>query len=253
MRLSFPYFIGPSTWRLLHTIGEIAILQDQAKQEATAEGFKEFVRRFAQMYACPYCRHHFNAFVALGMESDAYPIEYLMLGWQASQGNEIGKMTLEDKLATINNGQSLRMFVWKLHNAVSSSIERTEAWYQKDVEAVGTSRWWPNIDAEVYRAQTEGAGAVSARRLDAVLRMVKICTRLERIREKLLDGAAETKDENMADGMMKLILKLEKEVTDSQFLTEAYGYDKDLVDPEPDVQLSQGRGWVGRAEDYTLN
>jgi hypothetical protein len=64
MRLSFPYFIGGTTWRFMHTVAEIACSKDEKKDETKdgqdgqdgsfcVERFKDYFRSFATMYPCP--------------------------------------------------------------------------------------------------------------------------------------------------------------------------------------------------------
>ena len=43
MRISFPYYIGPATWRFMHTMGEIAC-NKKSSQEDFIEDFKSFFR-----------------------------------------------------------------------------------------------------------------------------------------------------------------------------------------------------------------
>lgn len=80
-------------------------------------------------YPCPYCRHHLNEFVSVGRERDLYPVEYLFVGATAeSLGGTNGGVWNPvggegpDLLSYVKDGKSARLFVWKLHNAVSSSI-----------------------------------------------------------------------------------------------------------------------------------
>ena len=86
-----------------------------------------------------------------------YPIEYAILGWKGNDLDESKsegrlEISLQDKLDTIVDAASLRLFVWKLHNAVNSSIARTESWFHKDEDAIVTSRYYPNVDAELRRS-----------------------------------------------------------------------------------------------------
>ena len=60
MRLTFPYFIGPSTWLWHHFIAERANELDSSDLVGL---FKQYIPLFATLYPCPYCRHHFNAYV----------------------------------------------------------------------------------------------------------------------------------------------------------------------------------------------
>ena len=56
-----------------------------------------------------------NGTVALASESGLYPLEYLFVGGPAGS-------TLEKKMVAIQNSASLLLYLWKLHNAVSSSV-----------------------------------------------------------------------------------------------------------------------------------
>lgn len=151
MRVSFPYYIGPAVWRFFHTTAEIMCTQTQEQQQELAIVFKEFFKLFATMYPCPYCRHHLNAYVVQNKEVDMYPVEYLMLGRKPDLTHF--EASLDEKLTTVTNGETLRLFLWKLHNTVSSSIARSEEWYHQDEEAFYTTRYWPSLDSELSRAR----------------------------------------------------------------------------------------------------
>lgn len=124
MRVSFPYYLGPVVWRFFHTTAEIVDRQPAKQQTMLVACFKEFFKLFATMYPCPYCRHHLNAYVVQNKEVDMYPVEYLLLGRDAHLTDF--QMSIDDKLSTITDGASLRLFFWKLHNTVSASIARSE-------------------------------------------------------------------------------------------------------------------------------
>lgn len=88
------------------------------------------------------CRHHLNQFVIVGRERDNYPLEYLFCGWTPSLEKLDGIVTPADKLDYIVDAATFRLFIWKLHNAVNSSIYRQETWYRSHGGALGTSRYW---------------------------------------------------------------------------------------------------------------
>ena len=92
---------------------------------------------------------------------------YILVGWQPSPESLEGLTTPLDKLSYVTDARTLRLFVWKLHNAVSASIERSEKWYQQG-DSVNTSRYWPNVYATVHRAQYH-SGVVGASRLSKTL------------------------------------------------------------------------------------
>lgn len=92
---------------------------------------------FGLTHPCPYSRYHFMNRVSrndadwneLGdinqltrdgeftSEVALYPLEYLFLGG-------IDGASLEDKLASVTDGSSLMLLFWKMHNAVTSSVNR---------------------------------------------------------------------------------------------------------------------------------
>merc|ERR1712054_198703 len=128
------------------------------------------------MYPCPYCRHHLNEYVYLNKERDMYPIEYIFVGWEPSAANPTGDLSPGEKLNYVKDGRTLRLFVWKLHNAVNSSIHRSEKWY-KSCDSIYTSRYWPNMKGTLYRA-TLKSGLVSAERMMKMVKLLKIASKL---------------------------------------------------------------------------
>ena len=58
-----------------------------------------------------------NMYVQQNKEVDMYPMEYILLG-RDLQLNSL-EVLLDDKLSTVVDGCSLRLFFWKLHNTVS--------------------------------------------------------------------------------------------------------------------------------------
>ena len=79
-----------------------------------------------------------------------------------------GATTAASRLSYITDGRALRLFVWKLHNAVSASIERSEAWY-KPSDSMNTSRYWPNMQATLRRAEAALPAREAVESLDAYL------------------------------------------------------------------------------------
>ena len=257
MRLTFPYFIGPPTWKLLHTIAEIACTCSGNASTKIVEKFKSFFRLFATLYPCPYCRHHLNRYVVLGKERGLYPVEYLLLGWTSPAENPEGQLNIENKLLYITDAGTLRLFLWKLHNSVNASIARSEAWYHSDQEAIYTSRYWPNIDAELLRANQIGVGVVSASRIEKITSILKCGTRLAAAREQILNVAKQ--DPAIADKVIQhvncLIATLDKAVVDGGFLQEVYTYNPSLEDPSPALfqSVTELESSFIRHEDFTLS
>ena len=57
MRLSFPYFVGPTTWCFFHTVGE-AVGARKAEEKELIVLFKGMLSNFPRIYPCPFCRQH---------------------------------------------------------------------------------------------------------------------------------------------------------------------------------------------------
>ena len=225
MRISFPYFIGPATWRFLHTGAEIVAKLPKADQGAGAAAFKAFFGALATVYPCPYCRFHLNRYVIKNGEVHMYPIEYLLLGPQAHSTHV--QVTIHEKLETISDGHSLRMFLWKLHNTVSSSIARSETWYHRDDEAHYTSRYWPSLDSEIARATAIGQDYLETNRIQRIYSVMKHAAHLAILRDEFqlaLSGALTGHVEKVVERAEKIIPAAENAILASRFLQETYHY-----------------------------
>jgi hypothetical protein len=259
MRLSFPYLLGPVTWIWHHAAAERAVQlaatpATAAKASAVVEHFKTYIAAFVTVYPCPYCRAHLNHAVIRGAERTMYPVEYLFVGWQPTADNLDGKSEPAKKISYITDARSLSLFVWKLHNAVNSSIAREEEWYHAEIESVYTSRYWPNLDAELYRAQN-ASGIVSAQRLLMFVDLLKTAKELAGLRDDVL--ALTTTGYGSVEELMKkikpLLERLDQKMIASNFLRETYAYQPGLVDLEPDPLQSRLAGDTVRNEDFTLS
>ena len=234
MRLSFPYYIGPAVWRFLHTAAELTATKPAAAQAELAGLFREFFKRFATMYPCPYCRHHLNAYVVQNREVDMYPVEYLVLGYTPDRPGFL--LSLEDKLSTVVDGPSLRMFLWKLHNTVSSSIARTEDWYHKDDRAFYTTRYWPSLDSELARSQALEHTSIAVDRIRRLYGLLKPAARLAGMAaelQRLLDKGDRQAILDARPVADAYIAQLEQAVLDGEYLQQTYRFDPDLVDDAP--------------------
>ncbi len=234
MRVSFPYYIGPGVWRFFHTSAEIVCTQSPEVQQKLIGLFKEFIKLFATMYPCPYCRHHLNAYVVQNKEVDMYPMEYLLLG-QELHATQFS-MSFDNKLATVTDGPSMRLFFWKLHNTVNSSIARSEEWYQRDDQAFYTSRYWPSLDAELTRARTLRHISITTDRIYYIYSMLKPTARLSGFHlglQKFLDRGDEQGIQELCKLADTYIKELEKAVLEGNFLQDAYSFDPTLEDNAP--------------------
>jgi len=225
MRISFPYFIGPATWRFLHTGAEIVANLPEEEQAGAAEAFKVFFGAMATVYPCPYCRFHLNRYVVKNGEVQMYPIEYLLLGPQAHSTDV--QVTIHEKLNTVSDGHSLRMFLWKLHNTVSSSIARSETWYHRDEQAHYTSRYWPSLDSEIARATAIGQDTLETHRIQRIYGVMKHAAHLAIVRDEFqlaLAGDLAGHVERVIERAEKIIPAAESAVLASRFLQETYHY-----------------------------
>lgn len=234
MRLSFPYYIGPAVWRFFHTTAEIVASKSEEEQKVLVGAFKEFFKFFATMYPCPYCRYHLNMYVVQNKEVEMYPMEYLILGRQPQGANF--QMSIDDKLSVVKDGASLRLFFWKLHNTVSSSIARSEAWYHKDEKAFYTTRYWPSLDSELARSLALRQVSIATERIYRVYGLLKPMARLAGVRSDLQrfleKGDAESIQE-ACEIAESYIGDLEQAVMDGNFLQDTYYLDPALEDKAP--------------------
>lgn len=234
MRISFPYYIGPAVWRFFHTTAEIVCTQSPAQQTALVAVFQDFFKRFASMYPCPYCRHHLNRYVVQNKEVDMYPVEYLVLGRDPRLTDF--EVSMDAKLSTVVDGASLRLFFWKLHNTVSSSIARSEAWYHKDEKAFYTTRYWPSLDSELARANALRHISIATDRICRLYGLLKPAARLSGVRsalQKLLDKNEVEGIRETCQLAQDYIKELETAIVTGEFLQESYRFDPDYVDQAP--------------------
>ncbi|MDF5723104.1 MAG: EF-hand domain-containing protein [Rhizonema sp. PD37] len=234
MRVSFPYYIGPAVWRFFHTTAEIVFTKTPEQQKAVVAIFKDFFKLFATMYPCPYCRHHLNAYVVQNKEVEMYPVEYLVLGRDPQLSNF--EVSLDAKLSTVVDGKSLRLFFWKLHNTVSSSIARSEEWYHKDEKAFYTTRYWPSVDSELARAKALKHISIATDRMYRLYGILKPAARLTGVRttlQKLLDKKDEVGIKEACTVAQDYIKELEEAIVTGTFLQETYYFDPDFADRTP--------------------
>ena len=240
MRVSFPYYIGPATWRFMHTSAELIAAQPDGQQQQSVEAFKAFFAALATMYPCPYCRFHLNRYVVRNREVSMYPIEYLLLG--SDEVSSTLEVSLQDKLERVSDGDSLRLFLWKLHNTVSSSIARSESWYHQDSGAYYTSRYWPSLDSELERAHTLGVESIERERVQRIYGVVKSAAHLSVLRDELqvsLHSDDLEQQKNVRSRAVGAINGVEDAVTQSRFLHENYRYNPDLVLEEPHFSAAE--------------
>lgn len=253
MRVSFPYYIGRPTWRFLHTVAELVNTREPDEQLPLVDLFKEFFRKFAMVYPCPYCRHHLNAYVVRNAEIKMYPIEYLVLGPHLGNSGHSDdlQVSIEDKLAAITDGPSLRLFLWKLHNSVSASIERTEPWYRRDDSAIYTTRHWPSLDAELARSRAFGHDHISVDRLKRIHCLLKPVWTLATLRHELHRFLTQRDGPSLptiVDEARAAVADLERALSTSEILEQTYTYDPTLEDDPP--HLSPEEEAYGRSGQF---
>lgn len=124
---AYPQYLGPPVWKFLHAIPEMIDKSHETRgytdndKIKTVELFKEFFEIFLKTFPCPYCRNHLNNYVVKNREILNYPIEYIFMDWGGSDKYTIFKSNIGDKIRIIKNTDDIRIFMWKFHNAVSSS------------------------------------------------------------------------------------------------------------------------------------
>lgn len=235
MRLSFPYYLGPATWRLLHTSAELIADRPEAEQAQLVELFKRFFAAMATMYPCPYCRFHLNRYVVRNKEVHLYPIEYLLLGPQDSGQPHI-EVTVDQKLSVIHDGASLRLFVWKLHNTVSASIARSEPWFHRDDHAHYTTRYWPSLDSELARAQALAQQAIETERVSRIYGVLKHAAHLGVLRDELQLALHRPGSDELRlvwERAEAIVAAAEQAVLSSRFLQQSYHYNPALELEDP--------------------
>lgn len=233
MRISFPYYIGPATWRFMHTMGEIAC-NKVSTQKTFIKDFKNFFRTLATVYPCPYCRYHLNRYVVQNKEIDRYPLEYLFLGLK----NDTMDLTisLEDKLDTITSATEMRLFIWKLHNTVSSSIARSEEWFNSEKDPLYTNRYWPSLDTELERAHAFSKLSIELSRIYKVYNLLNPVSKLQTLRDEV-KYALDTKNIDLfiscKERFGDTLNQLEHKIMASGFLQDTYHYNPNLIDTAP--------------------
>jgi hypothetical protein len=235
MRLSFPYYLGPATWRLLHTSAELIADRPEDEQGPLVELFKQFFAALATMYPCPYCRFHLNRYVVRNKEVHLYPIEYLLLGPRDSDQPQI-EVTVDQKLSVIHDGASLRLFVWKLHNTVSASIARSEPWFHRDDHAHYTTRYWPSLDSELARAQAMAQEAIETERISRIYGVLKHAAHLGVLRDELQLALHRPGSEELRQVWHRaeaIVEAAEQAVLSSRFLQQSYHYNPALELEDP--------------------
>ena len=175
-------------------------------------------------------------------EINRYPLEYLFLGF--NRKNMDLTISLEDKLDTISSAQDMRLFVWKLHNTVSSSIARSEEWFHTEKDPLYTNRYWPSLDAELERAHAFSKISIELSRVYKVYNLLHPVSKLQTLRDEI--QYALTKNDLDLFGSckerFKIILKeLESEILSSGYLQDTYMYNPNLIDVAPHPRIERAR------------
>jgi len=197
------------------------------------------------MYPCPYCRYHLNMYVVRNKEIDMYPMEYILLGRDPKRTDYI--LSIEAKLSTVSDGPSLRLFFWKLHNTVSSSIERTEQWYHKEPNAFYTTRFWPSLRSELIRSQLYKEPSIPVHLVHSLYELIKpmsVLAGLRRDWKRALETGAEGEMKKIHEAAVGPIVDLERQVVEGKFLEDTYRFNPDLVDKMPGVLTTVDELWA---------
>ena len=237
MRLSFPYFIGPSTWKFLHTSAEIIKNKEKNNEYESVGKFKKFFKSLATMYPCPYCRYHLNKFVVKNKEVAMYPIEYLLIGTKNEFNFDIN---IEQKISSINNGQSLSLFLWKLHNTVSSSIARSEEWFHLDKTSYYTSRYWPSLDSELERAKLLNISSISTEIISRIYGIIKHAIKLSTLKDELkLFLETNQSTSQIYKKSVDSSKEIDEALISSNYLESHYFFNPSLEDEDPHFSVAE--------------
>jgi hypothetical protein len=236
MRLSFPYYIGPAVWCFLHTAANLVEDMPDDGRSAAVAAFRAFLRSLATMYPCPYCRYHLNRYVVRNREVQFYPVEFLLLGQRDDKA--AFDISFEDRLSAVSPdlSNSVRLFVWKLHNAVSSSIARTEEWYHHEDHPLYTTRFWPSLDSEIPHLNALGQDAITLDHLSRLHAVTKPAANLSVLRDEIQIARVADDDALLARLLadaVPAIARIETAVIQGRLLETTYRYDPERIDPPP--------------------
>ena len=248
MRLSFPYFIGPSTWKFLHTSAEIIKKKEKNNEYDSVGKFKKFFKSLATMYPCPYCRYHLNKFVVKNKEVAMYPIEYLLIGTKNEFNFDIN---IEQKISSINDGQSLSLFLWKLHNTVSSSIARSEEWFHLDKSSYYTSRYWPGLDSELERAKLLSISSISTEIISRIYGIIRHAIKLSTLKDELkLYLETNQSTSQIYNKSIESSKEIDDALISSNYLESHYFFNPLLEDEDPHFSVAEES--LARSGKFTL-
>ncbi|KAN0040894.1 hypothetical protein ACTFIV_003430 [Dictyostelium citrinum] len=144
MRVGFPTYLGRSLWAVFHIIAQ-RVSDSSCESSASVytsltDKFKNFMVYFPLNHACPFCREHMISKVLVNdryahddYSSEAirfFPIEHLLMG--GTGGDLIAKLST----VRADDKRSIAAFFWKLHNAVTSSVEQGCQCFTEEIEDV---------------------------------------------------------------------------------------------------------------------
>ncbi|KAM9988758.1 hypothetical protein ACTFIY_004806 [Dictyostelium cf. discoideum] len=148
MRVGFPTYLGRSLWAVFHIIAQrVSDSSCESSGNSTTtvytsltEKFKNFMVYFPLNHACPFCREHMISKVLVNdryahddYSSEAvrfFPIEHLLMG--GTGGDLIAKLST----VRADDKRSIAAFFWKLHNAVTSSVEQGCQCFTEEIEDI---------------------------------------------------------------------------------------------------------------------
>lgn len=122
IHISLSQYIGPPIWDMLHGIAELIKNASDVNSEQFVKKFKSFFMIILRTYPCPHCRKHLTERAINNVEIFNYPLEYLLAGWKSSDNLMLFNLDIDKKLDQIITADDLRVFLWKFHNAVNSTI-----------------------------------------------------------------------------------------------------------------------------------
>ncbi|KAK5581588.1 hypothetical protein RB653_001625 [Dictyostelium firmibasis] len=134
IRAGYPSFMGRSLWFIFHTVAQ-RISDSQCESDPNSNEIynqitvkvKNFMTSFLYQHPCPICREHQISRIFVNdryakdpIDNEAiryYPIEHLLMG--GIRGDTFGKIST----MIPTDKKSISSFFWKLHNAITSSVD----------------------------------------------------------------------------------------------------------------------------------
>ena len=146
--------------------------------------------------------------------------------------------------------EKIYLFLWKLHNTVSSSIARSEDWFHFDKNSYYTSRYWPSLDSELEKASLLNISSISTTSIARIYGVIKNTIKLSTLKDELkmyLNANLELK--KIFSNSKSVSEELDESFYKSEYLEEHYTFNH-LQDDE-DPHFSEAEELLARSGKFT--